>query len=169
MTSVKPICLKLQSTNLDEFSFRSKVTFINISMCLLILAGVGLVAQPAFIFDNLTAYRLNSIERVKYPIGVFLSILISSITGLCPILQANCKDMPMAYFMMWSGIAKMTIGLICPAVGLPNNLLNPSKFLEDIGVLALVASCSMLGLLSLQAAVAVSGNPLVVSPVAWKL
>lgn len=57
----------------------------------------------------------------------------------------------------------MAIGLLCPVMGLPNNLLNPSKFVEDIGVLSLVALCSMLGLVFMQAAVKLSSNPLLVS------
>ena len=120
------------------------------------------MAQPTFIFGE-TTHWWNGLEKETYSLGVFLALIASFVTGFCPFLQANCKDMPMAYFMLCSGIAKMILGLICPAFGLANNVQNLSKLVEDLRVLTLVSAASMLGLLFMQLAVAVSNDPLLVS------
>ena len=120
------------------------------------IVGTGLVAQPTFIFGE----SENGLASSKYSLGVVLALTAAVIAGLCPILQVNCKDMPISYFMLWSGIAKMIVALLCPAVGLPNNM---DKFGEDLGVLAMISSASLLGLLFMQLAIAMSNNPLLVT------
>ena len=140
------------------------MTFINISMCLLIVVGIVLVAQPKFIFGQV-GYSIDpeSTERQKYVLGVCLALGSSCITGFYRLLQIQCKDIPMSYFMLWSGIAKMIIGLLCPVFGLPNNLNDLPRFAEHLGVLSLAASASMMGMLFMQTAVAVSNNGVLVS------
>lgn len=141
---------------------RSKATLLNISMCLLIVVGTSLVAQPTFIFGAFEDQD-DSPYKDTYTLGVVLALAASFITGFCPVLQTRCKHMPMAYFMLWSGISKLLIGLFCPVAGLPNHIQDPHKFEQDFWTLSMVAAASMLGLLFMQMAVTVSGAPLLVA------
>ena len=65
--------------------------------------------------------------------------------------------------MLWSGFAKLIIGLLCPTVGLPNHITDLHRFEQDFGVLAMTASASMLGLVFTQIGYALSGIPLLIS------
>ena len=131
-------------------------------MCLLIVVGTSLVAQPTFIFGG-SEDQNDSPYKDTYTLGMVLALAAAFITGFCPVLQAKCKHMPMAYFMLWSGISKLVIGLFCPVVGLPNHVQDLHRFEQDFWVLALVASASMLGLLFMQIGVNVSNAPLLVA------
>ena len=126
----------------------------------LLIIGIGLVAQPSFVFGEKES-QLDS-PRNDYSKGLALALLAAFLGGLCPVLLANSKRLPRSYSMLWSGIAKLSVGLFSPAVGLPNSLTDTSKYGEDFGVLAMVAGASMLGYFFYQLAVTQSDNPLLV-------
>ena len=92
----------------DKNDFRSKITVVNISLCFLIVVGNSLVAQPTFLFGQL--YLSSSQQPSTYTLGIILALTAALITGFCPVLQANCKDVPIAYYMLGSGLAKLIIG-----------------------------------------------------------
>ena len=98
-----------------------------------------------------------------YTQGMILSLVAAVITGFCPVLQTKCKDLPMTYFMLWSGTSKLIVGLLCPIFGLSNNLHEPQMFSQDFWLLTMLAATSMFGLLFMQMGFVVSGEPLLVS------
>ena len=119
------------------------------------------MAQPTFVF-GMSVHHVKS-PYPKYTLGVILALTSACISGMCYNLRVHCKEIPMAYFMLCSGIAKMAVGLFCPVFGLPNNLTDISQFGRDLTKLTMVATVSMLGMLFSQLAVILSNNPVLVS------
>ena len=110
----------------SKIIFRSKVTLTNISICLLVVVGNIFVAQPTFIFGpNIATHHVNV---QTYTCGVILGFTAAFITGYSTVLQANCTSIPLPYFMLCSGIAKLVLGLLCPAFGLPNYITDLDRF-----------------------------------------
>ena len=131
-------------------------------MCVLIVVGSSLVSQPSFLFGH-TNLTSSAHLYSSYTLGIVLALTSALITGFCPVLQNHCKEVPIAYFMLGSGVAKLAIGLLCPLFGLPNHIQDTSRFVQDIGTLTLIAGASMLGALFMQIAIMVSNEPILVS------
>ena len=57
-----------------------------------------------------------------YTCGVLLGLTAAFITGFSTVLQANCTAIPLPYFMAFSGLAKLALGIACPVFGIPNHI-----------------------------------------------
>ena len=117
------------------------------------------MAQPTFIFGE----QSGSGHYANYTLGVVLSTILSFITGVAPIVQSKCREIPISYFMLWSGLAKLVIGLLCPLFGVMNHLGDMTKLQQDAPTLTLVSGASMMGAMFTQLAVSVSNEPILVS------
>ena len=131
-------------------------------MILLLVVGTSLVAQPTFIFGKPQGFE-DSPYKDTYTLGMVLALTSAFFAGICSVLQINCRSIPLPYYMLWSGFAKLIIGLLCPTVGLPNHITDLHRFEQDFGVLTMTASASMLGLVFTQIGYALSGAPLLIS------
>ena len=138
------------------------MTSLNLTLSFLVVVGACLVAQPTFIFgdDDSDSSRR---DYQDYTLGVVLSTILSFITGVAPIIQSKCKDMPISYFMLWSGLAKLVVGLLCPMFGVSNHLGDMTRLRSDAPTLTLISGASMLGAMFTQLAVTVSNAPILVS------
>ena len=130
-------------------------------MIVLLVVGINLVSQPTFIFGSLQVQ--DSPYKDTYSLGAVLALSSAFFSGTCASLQPYCRNIPLAYFMLWSGVSKLIVGLLSPMVGLPNHVRDLAKFTQDFPVLTMVASFSMLGMVFTQISHKVSGNPLLVS------
>ena len=131
-------------------------------MIVLLVVGINLVSQPTFIFGS-SQLQDDSPYKDTYSLGAVLALSSAFFSGTCASLQPYCRNLPLAYFMLWSGVSKLIVGLLCPMVGLPNHVRDLPKFTQDFPVLTMVASFSMLGMVFTQISHKVSGNPLLVS------
>jgi len=122
-------------------------------LCLTIVAGATLVAQPSFIFGQVP--RSDS-----YLLGSMLSLSVAAMVGLFTVLSAKCKQVPIGIFMTAGGATSLVLGLgYCIVV---QKDMTPS--LEEVKFLCLMAFLSMCGILHLRLA-ALFISPVLVSMV----
>jgi len=155
---------------------RSSVNFVKISMCLLIVTGAALVAQPTFLFgptttnattpDNTTFPGDETLDefvitppKSSYTLGAILCILVAAIGGFVVVFQAKCKQVPSCYYFFSGSGVTLLVGL---SVGLATSSSGFNIQKSEIGYLVIISSCSMLGMMFIQVGVKAS-NPILVS------
>jgi len=141
---------------------RYPTNFVSVVFCAVMMMGAGFVAQPTFIFGNIsgTGDEGNNSHGGMYGTGAALCFICALLTGIGVVMQSKCKEIPTCYFMLCGSFVNLAVGLAYGlGSGISNLLLGTSL---DIGSLVLVSSCSMLGVLFIQVGVVVS-DPVLVS------
>ena len=114
---------------------------------MVIVLGAGLVAQPTFIFGELS----SSPRQEYYTLGTVLALFGAVAGGVFPVLMSKCKEVPSCFFMLTGGGVSMVVGVIHRVV-----MANPESDYSSrlMGLLMTVATMSMVGVLMKQMAVA---------------
>jgi len=127
---------------------RKPVRCIEVTLCMAIVLGAGLVSQPSFIFGQLSATP----REEYYTLGAVLALIGAIAGGLFPVLMAKCKDVPSCFYMAAGGAVSLIVGAIHRTI-----MSNPEVDHYGsrlIGLLITVATMSMVGVLMKQMAVA---------------
>ena len=119
------------------------------------------MSQPSFMFGTSAG---NEVYKDTYTKGMGLSLLGAMISGLCCALQGKCKGISTGHFMFCGGLIAMTVGLISPVFGVPNNLAEFEVISKHFVVLTTMAACSIAGFLLLFVAIKMA-NPVLVDVV----
>jgi len=128
---------------------RKPVRCIEVSLCMAIVLGAGLVSQPSFIFGELSATP----REEYYTLGAILAIIGAIAGGLFPVLMAKCKEVPSCLYMAAGGAVSLVVGTVHRTV--ITTAEGPGHYNSHlIGLLILVATMSMVGVLMKQMAVA---------------
>ena len=95
-------------SNYLQFSQCSMISGILFPPCLVL--GAGLVAQPTFIFGELSS---SSTPRQEYyTLGAVLALFGAVAGGVFPVLMAKCKEVPSCFFMLMGGGVSLVVGVI---------------------------------------------------------
>jgi len=122
-------------------------------LCLTIVIGATLVAQPSFIFGQVP-------RGESYLLGSLLSLTVAALVGVFTVLSAKTKQVPVGIFMTVGGVTSLISGLAhCLII---QKDMTPS--LEELKLLCLMAFLSMCGILHLRLA-ALFISPVLVSMV----
>ena len=114
---------------------------IEVTLCMAIVLGAGLVSQPSFIFGQQSATP----QEKYYTLGAVLALIGAIAGGLFPVLMARCKEVPSCFFMAAGGAVSLIVGAIHMTI-----LSNPEVDHYEsrlMGLLITVATMSMVGVL----------------------
>jgi len=115
-----------------------------------IVLGAGLVSQPSFIFGELSK---GQDREEYYTLGAIIAIIGAIAGGIFPVLMAKCKEVPSGLFMAVGGAVSLCIGAVHRIV-ITNAEGSGHYGSHLIGLLILVSTMSMVGVLMKQMAVA---------------
>jgi len=127
---------------------RKPIRCVEVTICMVIVMGASLVTQPTFIFGENSA----AIHYKQYTLGALIVIVCAMMGGLFPVLMSKCKEVPSCFYMAVGGAVTLVVGAI-HRMALTNTKVDHYGSLL-IGLMIVVGTNSMMGVLMEQMAVA---------------
>jgi len=162
-----PVVTLVIGASLICFPERKKLTVTNIGICLMILLGACLVAQPSFLFPKGTSDSVTTHGGGEYLAGVGIVLSATAACASANILQSHFTQIPSAYFMLCGGVVALITGpIVCLCLvtnhdtGLLEDFINSS-----LPHLTLVSSFSVTAGLLVLLALKTTSDPVLISVV----